>query len=80
MTVGNPQTNAVIERMHQVTANMVRTFELEDTCMDEDAPWAGTLAAMVFAVHSTYHAALQAAPGQLVFGRDMTFDVKHITN
>ena len=59
---------------------MVRTFELEDTCMDEDDPWAGTLAATVFAVCSTYHTILQATPAQLVFGRDMIFNIKHVAD
>ena len=78
--VRNPQANAVIERTHQATANMVRMFELEDTHMDEDDPWAGTPAAAVFAACLTCHAALQAAPGQLVFGTDMMFDFKHVAN
>ena len=34
--VRNPQANAAIERINQVTVNMVRTFEPEDTHMDED--------------------------------------------
>ena len=59
---------------------MVRTFELEDTYMDEEDPWSGILAATAFAVHSTYHTTLQATPGQLVFGRDMIFNIKHITD
>ena len=59
---------------------MVRTFELEDTYMDEDDPWAGTLAATAFAVRSTCHTTLQATPGQLVFGRDMIFNIKHVAD
>ena len=78
--VRNSQANAVIERTHQVMANMVRMFELEDTHMDEADPWAGTLAAMAFAVHSTCHTALQPTPGQLVFGRDMIFNIQHTAN
>ena len=78
--VRSPQANAIIERTHQVMANVVRTFELEDTYMDEDDPWAGMLAAMVFAVRSTFHTTLQATPGQLVFRRDTTFNSKHIAN
>ena len=78
--VRNPQDNAIVERTHQATVHMVRTFELEDTCMDEDDPWAGTLAATAFAVHSSHHATLQATPGQSVFRRDMTFNIKHVAN
>src|SRR5687767_8530897 len=29
VTVRNPQANAIVERIHQVIANMIRTFELE---------------------------------------------------
>ena len=76
----NPQANAILERIHQVIANMVRTFELEDNYLDEDDPWAGIIAATACAVRSTHHAALQATPGQLVFGRDVVFNVQHEAN
>jgi transposase InsO family protein len=29
-TVRNPQTNAIVERVHQVIGNIIRTFELEN--------------------------------------------------
>ena len=35
---------------------------------------------MAFAVHSTYHTTLQKTPGQLVFGRDMIFNLQHEAN
>ena len=31
-------------------------------------------------VHATYHTTLQKSPGQLVFGRDMIFNIKHQAN
>jgi hypothetical protein len=33
-----------------------------------------------FAVRSTFHTCLQSTPGQIVFGRDMIFNVKYIAN
>jgi hypothetical protein len=48
--------------------------------MDEDDPWSGILAAAAFAVRSTYHTTLAATPGQLEFGRDMIFNIKHVAN
>ncbi len=30
--------------------------------------------------HSTYHTTLRKTPGQLVFGRDMIFNIKHVAN
>lgn len=80
ITVRNPQANAIVERVHQVIGNMIRTFELENNYLDDNDPWSGILAATAFAVRSTYHTTLQATPGQLVFGRDMIFNIKHIAD
>ena len=52
ITVRNPQANAIVERIHQVIANMIRTFELETNYLDEDDPWKGILSATAFAVRS----------------------------
>ena len=75
ITVRNPQANSIAERMHKVVANIVCTFELQDNYLDEEDPWTGILAATAFAIHSTYHTTLQKTPGQLVFGRDMIFNL-----
>jgi transposase InsO family protein len=80
ITVRNPQANAIIERVHQVIGNIIRTFELESTYLDETDPWKGILSATAFAVRSTFHTTLQSTPGQLVFGRDMIFNIKHTAN
>ena len=80
ITVRNPQANAIVERIHQVIANMIRTFELETNYLDKDDPWKGILSATAFAVRSTYHTTLKKTPGQLVFGRDMIFNIKHVAN
>ena len=80
ITVRNPQANAIVERIHQVIANMVRTFELETNYLDKDNPWKGVLSATAFAVWSTYHTTLKKTPGQLVFGRDMIFNIAHVAN
>jgi hypothetical protein len=79
-TVRNPQANAMIERIHQVLSNLIRTFNLEQNYVDEQDPWIGILSAAAFAIRSTYHTTLKASPGQLVFGRDMIFNIKHIAN
>ena len=80
ITVRNPQANAIVEHIHQVIANMVRTFELETNYLDKEDPWKGVLAATAFAVRSTYHTTLKKMPGQLVFGRDMIFNIQHVAN
>jgi hypothetical protein len=84
ITVRNPQANAIVKRVHQVIGNIIRTFELElrleSNYLDEDDPWKVTLSATAFAVRSTFHTSLQSTPGQLVFGRDMIFNIQHISN
>jgi len=77
ITVRNPQANAIVERIHQVIANIIRTFELETNYLDEEDPWKGILCATAFAIRSTYHTTLQKTPGQLIFGRDMILNIKH---
>ena len=80
ITVRNPQANAIVERVHQVIGNIIRTFELENNYLDEEDPWKGILSATAFAVRSTFHTTLHSSPGQLVFGRDMIFNIKHTAN
>ena len=69
-TKRNPQANAIIERVHKTLGNIIRTFEFYHESIDEADPWAGILAAAMFAIRATYHTTLQATPMQLVFGRD----------
>ena len=78
ITTRNPQSNAIIERIHQTIGNIIRTFDVQS--MDEIDAWAGILAATMFAVRATYHTTLQASPMQLVFGREAILNVKHVTN
>ena len=80
ITVRNPQANAVVERIHQVIANMVRTFELENKNLDATNPWKGILNAVAFAIRSTIHTTTQSTPAQLVFGRDMMMNIQHKAN
>jgi hypothetical protein len=77
ITTRNPQANAIVKQVLQTIGNIIRTFELHDNYLDEDDPGQGILAATAFAIHATYHTTLQKSPGQLVFGRDMIFNVQH---
>ncbi len=74
-TVKNPWANGILERVHQVLGQMLRTAELDmassvtpndvDVFLD-NAAWA---------IRSTYHTALKASPGAAIFGQDMLFDI-----
>ena len=76
ITTRNPQSNVVIERIHQTIGNIIRTFDVFNIVNNN--PWSGILAATMFAVRATYHTTLQASPMQLVFGRDAILNIKHV--
>ena len=38
ITVQNAQANVIVERIHQVIGNMIRTFELEENYLDKEDP------------------------------------------
>jgi transposase InsO family protein len=77
----NPQANAIVERAHQTLGNLIRSYQIQDKpYYDPDDPWGGILMAVTFALRSTYHTTLQAMPGQLIFGRDMVLNVKHLAD
>ena len=54
-TVRNPQAKAILERIHQIIGNLVRTFDLEERDMDTDDPWSGILSEAAVAALSTFH-------------------------
>ena len=44
-TSENSTPNAILERIHQVIGNLVRTFNITKTYVGKDDPWLGILAA-----------------------------------
>jgi hypothetical protein len=54
----------------------LRTAEIDGREMDENDPWKAFLASAAYTIHSTFHTALKATPGKLVFGRDMVIPIK----
>ena len=64
-----------MERVHAVLNDILRTFELEERELYEADPWTEFLSAAAFAIRATYHTTLDAAPVQLVFGRDMILPI-----
>ncbi len=74
-TTHNPQSNSIVERIHQVLNDMLRTMELEERELDPSHPFDEALSAAAYAIRCTYHTTLQATPGQLVFGRDVILPI-----
>ena len=75
-TSHNPQANSIVERVHQVLGNMLRTFELEEQELSGRDPFGSFLSAAAYAIRSTYHTTLEATPAELVFGRNMLLPVQ----
>ena len=73
----NLQSNGIIERVHQVLSNALRTFEPEEKELDTNDLWGHFLSVAAWAIRSTVHTTLDATPGQLVFGRDMHQKVRN---
>ena len=82
ITTRNPQANAVVERIHQVVHQMIRSQEIGGK-EDYDAlpfGWDGILAAIRRAVNSTVHTTTEATPTQLVYGRDALLNISFQAN
>jgi hypothetical protein len=79
-TIKNPQANAILEPIHQVLGQMLRTAEIDmgDSVTPDDIDVFLDNAA--WAIRSTYHIVLKASPGAAIFGRDMLFDVPFIAD
>ena len=69
-TIENPQTNPMLETVHQVKANLLRTFDLQNIYLDKEEACSGILAATYFSLHIMCHTTLHATSVQLVFGRE----------
>ena len=67
----NPQSNAILERVHQVLGDCLRSFNLENKDLDPAEPFEKFLTSAAYAIRSAYHTTLGFSPAQLVFGRDM---------
>lgn len=79
-TVKNPQANAILERVHGVFGDMLRTsgLDMSETVTNDDVDDFLTNAA--WAIRSTHHTVLQSTPAAAVFGRDMLFDIPFQTD
>jgi hypothetical protein len=79
-TIKNPQANAILECLHQVLGQMLRTSELDmaKTITPDDVDVFLNNAA--WAICSTYHAVLKASPGAAIFGCSMLFNIPFIAD
>ena len=69
-----------MQRVHQVVGDMLRTHDLNNHDFDELDPWGSILQEIAWVIRSIHHTTNKASPGQLVFGRDMLFNIPYIPN
>jgi hypothetical protein len=67
-SVKNPQANAILECIHGVLRNMLRTSELNMAESVKASDIGVFLSDAARAVRSTYHTVLKASPGAAIFG------------
>ncbi len=79
-SVKNPQANAILERIHDVLGNMLRTSELDEAELVKISDIDVFLSDASWAVCSTYHTVLKASPGAAIFGQDMLLDIPLIAD
>ena len=75
---GNQQWNEIIERIHHVFGNLVHTYNLQETYVDDADPCVGILTAEAFTVRSTYHRTKEKSLGSLIFIGDMILLINHV--
>ena len=78
ITTKNPQSNAIIKRIHQTIGNIILAFDVSNIVNND--PWSVILAANMFAVRATYNTTLQASPMQILFCQDAILNIKHISD
>ncbi len=79
-TIKNPQANAILERVHQVLGQMLRTAEINIANSVTPNDVNVFLDNAAWAICSTYHTVLKASPGAAIFGWDMLFEILFIAD
>jgi hypothetical protein len=78
--VKNLQANAVLEHLHQVLGQMIRTAEIEMTKSVTTDDVNVVLDNAAWAICSTYHTVLKASPAAAIFGQDTLFDIPFVAD
>ena len=76
----NPQANSPVERVHQVVRHMFLTKNFKEKTFDNIDPFGAILSSVAWAIRASFNTSTQATPAQLVFGRDMMFNLTSLIN
>jgi len=78
-TIKNPQSNAIVERVHLTISNSLRAMNLTNRAFD-DTTVHGVLQSIAWSLRTTVYTSLRTSPGQLAFGRDMIIPATYLAN
>ena len=73
-------SNALMEQIHQVLGNLVRTYNITQTYIDKDDPWSGILAEAAFEIRSTTNRLKDYITGQFLSGRGIILPINLTMN
>jgi hypothetical protein len=79
-SIKSPQANAILEHIHAVLTNMLRTAKLDVVESVNASDINIFLADAAWAIRSTHHTVLKASPSAAIFGQDMLFDIPFIAD
>ena len=65
----------LVECAYQTLNSIICLHDIENRILDNKEPFIDILFACAWAMRSTVHTTLKASPAQVVFGRDMLFDL-----
>ena len=74
-SIKDSQSNAPVERVHQVLNYMFLTKDLNSQTFDYIGPWGEIPSSIAWTVRAPHHTTFDKNPAQLVFGRDMIFNL-----
>ena len=80
ITSRNPHAKSILERVHRTIGYIMRTFKVQEMVLDDENPWDGILASIMFTLRATAHTTTQYTPAQLVIGRDSILSSRHEAN
>ena len=61
-----------------MSSNIMFTKDIDNKVFDYVDPWGETLASIAWVIRSSYHCNIQATPVQVIFGRDMIFNLASV--
>ena len=69
-----------MERVHQTIGNIIHSFKIQKTDLDNEKTCKGILSSTMFAIQSTVYKTTQHTSSQLVFGMDAILNINQEAN